>query len=348
MIITARALAERLRGDLEGDGDVQITNVACISRASASDVTFAESATSCTEAYASAAGVVLVQRGAPTSAKTLIRVENCREAFALAMAIFHVPKQYVAGIDPSARISPCVQLGTDIHIGANVVIGEGVSVGDRTVISANCVIGEGTSLGADCLLYPNVTIYSQSKIGARVIVHSGTVVGSDGFGYARGATGIVEVPQVGDTIIEDDVELGANVTVDRATMNSTIIGRGTKIDNQVQIGHNVIIGKYCLIAGQVGIAGSVRIGDGVTLAGKVGVVNHVEIGSKAVVGAGSLVTKSVPAGHVVWGLPARPARNAKRENAAIRRLPGLLKSLNSQAHAGTNGHAPSEAAADEA
>lgn len=347
MKITARVLAERLQGTLDGDGDMQITNVASIGQAGASDVTFADSASSCTEAFASAAGVILVRSDAPTTTKTLIRVKNCREAFALAMAIFHVPKSYAAGIAASARVAPDVRLGPGVCIGENVVLGQGAQIGERSVISANCVVGEGVTLGADCLLHANVTIYAQVKLGDRVMVHSGTIIGSDGFGYARGTAGIVKVPQVGDVVIEDDVEIGANVTIDRATMNSTVIGRGTKIDNQVQIGHNVVIGKFCLIAGQVGIAGSVRIGDGVTLAGKVGVVNHVEIGAHAVVGAGSLVTKDVPPGQVVWGFPARPARHAKRETVALRRLPQLLKTLHARLSAeppgAANGAAPADA-----
>ena len=326
-IITAQALAKTLGGSLEGDGNLELTDVAPISAAGPTNVTFAENPRSYAEAYASAAGVVLVSADAPASSKTLIRVENCRDAFARAMLIFHAPRQYPRVIDPSAHIGAGVKLGKDVSIGQNVVLKEGVQVGDRTVILANCVIGEQSMLGENCLLYPHITIYSGVKLGNRVMVHSGTVIGSDGFGYVRTASGIVKIPQIGGVIIEDDVEIGANVSIDRATMISTLIGRGTKIDNQVQIAHNVIIGRNCLIAGQCGIGGSARLGENVTLAGGVAVVDHVEIGANAVVGALSLVTKNVPPGGVVWGMPAQPARKAKRQNAAMRRLPDLLKRL---------------------
>jgi UDP-3-O-[3-hydroxymyristoyl] glucosamine N-acyltransferase len=327
MKINARALARQLGGVVEGNGDVEVSGVASISQAGATDVTFAESVESCAAAFASVAGVILVGPGAPSSVKTLIRVASCREAFAMAMTIFHPPKQYAGGIDPSARIGAGVQLGKDVFLGPNVVLGAGVQVGDRTVILANCVIAEGVSLGEDCLLHPSITLYSNVKVGRRVIMHAGCVIGSDGFGYVRKASGIAKVPQIGGVLIEDDVELGANVTIDRATMNSTVIGRGTKIDNQVQIAHNVQIGRNCLIAGQVGISGSVRVGDSVTLGGQVGVVDQVEIGANVVVGAVSLVTKDVPPGQVVWGIPAQRAMDAKRQNAALRRLPAMLKAL---------------------
>lgn len=337
MKISARALAEQLHGVIEGNGDVEVTNVAPISRAGATDVTFAETPRSCEEAFASAAGVILVRHGAPPSSKTLIRVENCREAFARAMIIFHPPKKYCGGIDPLASVAADVQIGKDAYIGPNVVLGAGVKVGDRTVVLANCVLAEGVSLGDDCLLHPNITLYSNVKLGCRVILHSGTVIGSDGFGYARLPSGIAKIPQIGGVIVEDDVEIGASVTIDRATMNSTVIGAGTKIDNQVQIAHNVVIGRNCLIAGMTGIGGSARLGDCVTLAGGVSVVDHVEIGANALVGADSLVTKDVPAGEAVWGTPARRARDAKRESVALRRLPGLLKSLRLRDRAGING-----------
>ncbi len=327
LIMPARLLAEKLRGTLEGDGDLRVAGVSAIPGARATDLTFAENAQSYESAYASAAGVVLVQQCAPTSTKTLIRVKNSREAFVIAMGIFHPPKRHAAKIHPSAHIAPGVKLGQDVCIGENVVLSAGVVVGDRSAILAHCTVGEGTVLGEDCVLHPRVTVYDQARLGSRVIVHSGTVIGSDGFGYVRKPSGIVKIPQIGNVIIGDDVEIGANVTIDRAMLDSTIIGSGTKIDNQVQIAHNVIIGKNCLIAGLCGISGSSRLGDGVTLAGGAGVVDHVEIGANAVVGAVSLVTKNIAPGQVVWGTPARPARVARREAVAVRRLPGLLKKL---------------------
>jgi len=332
MKIIARILAERLHGSIEGDGNVELTGVACIARACATDVTFADSAQSCLEAFASPAGVVLVPHSAPASARTLIRVENSREAFAVTMTIFHAPQLYSAGIDPSARIAKNAHLGEGVFIGPNVVVGAGASIGDNTVILANCVLAEGVTVGADCVLHANTSYYSNVRLGSRVIVHSGTVIGSDGFGYARRPTGIVKMPQIGGVIIGDDVEIGANVSIDRATMNSTIIGSGTKIDNQVQIAHNVVIGRNCLIAGQTGIGGSTRIGDNVTLGGAVAVVDHVEIGENAMVGALSLVTKNVPAGTSVWGIPAQAGMAAKRQNAALRRLPEALKKMRSLAN----------------
>ncbi len=331
--MTAQLLAERLQGAVEGDGELHVTGVAAIRGAGATEMTFAENARGYDAAYASAAGVILVQQCAPPSSKTLIRVANSREAFAIAMGIFHPPKRAVPGIHSSAHIAAGVMLGQGVTIGEGAVVGVGAVVGDRSAVLAHCTLGEGSVVGDDCVLHPHVTIYDQMRLGARVIVHSGTVIGSDGFGYVRKPSGLIKIPQVGNVVVGDDVEIGANVTIDRATLDSTVIGSGTKIDNQVQSAHHVIIGANCLIAGLCGIGGSSRLGDRVTLAGGVAVVDHVEIGANAVVGAMSLVTKNVASGQVVWGTPARPAREARRETVAIRRLPELLIQMRSPSDA---------------
>ena len=247
MRITARALAAHVQGEVEGDGDIELAGVAAISNAGIQDLTFAESPDSVALASTSAAGAVLVNRNAPQSSKTLIRVRNCREAFAMAMMLFHPPETYPAAIAPSAHLGEQVQLGADVFIGPNVVVGRAAQIGARTAILANCVIGDGVIVGDNCVLHPNVTVYPRVRIGARVIIHSGTVIGSDGFGYLRHKGATIKMPQIGGVLIEDDVEIGSNVSIDRATLNATVIGRGTKLDNQVQVAHNVIIGQDCLI-----------------------------------------------------------------------------------------------------
>ena len=327
MHIKVHDLAARLGGQVEGDGNLQLTGLAPIPRAQASDVTFAENPKHCAAAEGCAAAAVIVPLNAPASRKTLIRVKNPRAAFARALAVFHPPRQYPAQIHPTAQLGRNAQLGEGVFVGEYVVLRDNVAVGNRTVIEAHSVVGEGSSLGNDCLLYPNVTIYHGIRIGNRVIIHAGSVIGSDGFGYVQDGAERLKIPQVGDVVIEDDVEIGANVTIDRATMDSTIIRRGTKIDNLVQIAHNVTLGQNCTIISQVGIAGSVQIGDNVTLAGQVGIADHLKIGSNSVVGAQSGVAEDVPPNSVMFGTPAQPMMQTKRQIIALRKLPGLLRKL---------------------
>jgi UDP-3-O-[3-hydroxymyristoyl] glucosamine N-acyltransferase len=325
MVIKVHDLAARLGGQVEGDDHLEVTGLAPIARAQASDVTFAENPKHCAAAEGCAATVVIVPLNAPASRKTLIRVKNPRAAFALALGIFHPPRPYPAQIHPTAQLGRNVLLGEGVFVGEYAVLRDSVAIGRRTVIEAHCVIGEGSRLGDNCRLYPNVTIYHDIRIADRVVVHAGSVIGSDGFGYVQDGAERLKIPQVGDVVIEDDVEIGANVTIDRATMDSTIIRRGTKIDNLVQIAHNVTLGQNCTIISQVGIAGSVQIGDNVTLAGQVGIADHLKVGSNSVVGAQSGVAEDVPPNSIMFGTPAQPMMQTKRQIIALRKLPELLR-----------------------
>jgi len=224
-------------------------------------------------------------------------------------------------------IAPGVTVPPDAFIGPHVVIEADAAIGARAVIHAGCFVGARAKLGDEVLLYPRVTIREECALGNRVIVHSGTVIGSDGFGFVRDGDMYRKLPQVGTVEVGDDVEIGANVTIDRATTGTTRIGAGSKIDNLVQIAHNVQIGRNCIIVAQVGISGSTVLGDDVTLAGQVGVVGHIEIGNGAVVGAQSGVSKSVKPGERMFGCPAMPLRQAKRIEASIRNLPELIQTV---------------------
>ena len=232
-----------------------------------------------------------------------------------------------AGVHPTAVLGKNVALGQGVSIQAHAVLGDEVAIGRDTIVGAGVAIGDGVAIGAGCAIDPNVVIYRQTQIGDRVHICSGTVIGGDGFGYVLHNGAYVKVPQVGNVVIEDDVEIGCNVCVDRATIGSTIIRQGTKIDNLMQIAHNDRIGKHVVMAGQVGLSGSVTIGDYTVMGGKAGVVDHVTIGERAQVGAASVVTKSVGAGEAVWGFPARPLRSVKHQLAAVARLPALVKLL---------------------
>ena len=327
MSITVQDLAARIGGKVEGDANLSLSGVAPIPRAQATDVTFAESPKHSAAAEGCAAAAIIVPLGATVSRKTLIRVKNPRAAFARTLAIFNPPRAYPAQVHPTAQLGRNVHLGEGVFIGEFAVLRDNVTIGDRTVIEAHCVIGEGSRLGDDCLLYPNVTIYHNIRIGNRVGIHAGSVIGSDGFGYVQDGVERLKIPQTGNVIIEDDVEIGANVTIDRATMDSTIIRRWTKIDNLVQIAHNVTVGQNCIIISQAGVAGSVEIGDNVTLAGQAGIADHLKIGANSVVAAQSGVSEDLPPGSIVFGTPAQPAMQTKRQIIALRRLPELLRKL---------------------
>ncbi len=318
-------LAEQIGGVLAGDGEVDVHGVSPVDDVKPGHVTLAENEQYFAKAEASAAAAIVVSIDVPASRKPLIRVKRTTLALAKMLAIFHPAARPAPGTHPTAVIGRGVTLGKEVHVGANAVVKDGAAIGDRSVVDAGAVIGEGVVIGADCFVHSNATLYHDIALGNRVIVHSGTVVGSDGFGYVQDGRTRVKIPQVGTVVIEDDVEIGANVAIDRSTLGATVIRRGTKIDNLVQIAHNVVIGEDTVVCGLVGISGSVTIGDNVTIAGQVGMADHISIGSNATIGAQSGVTKDLEGGQYYLGSPAVPIGHASRQYAVWANLPELSR-----------------------
>ncbi len=327
MRLSARDIARLVDGQLAGNPDEIVTGVAGIKEARAGDITFVAHPRYLSAVKTTRASVILVSPG--TEAKTtatLIRVANPSVAFV--KVVEHTAPPPVAlppGVHPSASVAGTAKLGKDVRIEAFTVIEENVVVSDRVIIGAGSYIGHECRLGADCRLYPRVTLRERTVLGDRVILHSGVIIGADGFGYHTIEGRHEKIPQVGAVEIGADVEIGANTTIDRGRFGNTRIGRGTKIDNLVQIGHNCMIGEDCIICGLVGMAGTTIVGDHVTLAGQVGVAGHLTIGDNAVVMAQAGVVQDVPAGAMLWGTPAIPHTQFKRAHVAMQRLPELVK-----------------------
>lgn len=324
MAFTAAEIAKVLGGEVIGDGTVQLTGFAPADSARAGDLTFAENEAYFARAEASAASAILVEGAFTSAGKVLIRVPNARVAFAKVLPLFFPEKTFAAGIDPTAIVAASAQIDPTAHIGPYCVVGENAKIGARCVLQGFDWVGEGSQLADEVNLFPHVTIYPGSKLGRRVRIHSGTVIGSDGFGYVLDEGAHRKVPQIGNVIIGDDVEIGANVTIDRGALGPTTIGRGTKIDNLVQIAHNVSIGEHCLIVAQAGIAGSTKLGNYCILAGQVGLAGHLKIGNNVTIAAQSGVMRDIPDGQKVFGYPAVPDRDAKRQIVAMQQLPELL------------------------
>jgi UDP-3-O-[3-hydroxymyristoyl] glucosamine N-acyltransferase len=327
MSYTAAQLAEKLQGHVIGDGSVQLTGLAPADRARAGELTFAENAVYFAAAEQSKAAAILVAEPFVSASKVLIRVANARVALARVLPLFFPPEEHPHGIHPSAVIAGSAQVDPTAHIGPNCVVGARVRLGARSVLMGGNNLRADCQLGEDVCLFPNVVLYRQTQLGHRVTIHSGTVIGSDGFGYVLDEGRHRKVLQLGNVIIHDDVEIGANTAIDRGTLGPTVIGEGTKIDNLVHIAHNVIIGRHCMIMGQVGFAGSTRLGDYVVIASQSGIANHLKLGNQAVVGAKSGVMRDVPDGGRVLGIPAAPDKQAKRQMIAMQQLPELLRRM---------------------
>ncbi len=325
MPLTTGDIAAHLGGQVLGDTSLVLTGFAQADKAKAGDLTFAENDTYLQRAEQSAASAILVDGNVKPGPKTLIRVPSARIAFARVLPLFFPEPSFPPGVHSSAVVAASAEVDPTASIGPFCAIGERVKIGARCVLHGGNHIGAGAVIGDDTQLFPNVVVYPRTQIGQRVRLHAGCVIGSDGFGYVFDNGVHRKVPQVGQVIIHDDVELGANVTVDCGALGPTIIGRGTKIDNLVQVAHNVTIGEHCLVIAQVGIAGSTKVGSYVTLAGQVGLAGHLKIGDRVVVGAQSGVMHDIPDGEHWLGAPAQTDRKAKRIILAMQQLPELLR-----------------------
>jgi UDP-3-O-[3-hydroxymyristoyl] glucosamine N-acyltransferase len=324
--ITLAELAAELGGVVVGDGSTLVRGVAGIREAQPGDITFIANSRYDGYLAETRASAVICARGPREALVPLLQVDNPYLAFQQVVKRLR-PELYtpLAGVHPTAVVSPAASVGEGASIGAHCVVEDGVRIGARTVLMPGCYVGVQASIGDDCLLYPHVTVREECLVGSRCILHPGVVIGADGFGFAFDSGRYHKVPQVGNVVVGDDVEIGANTTIDRATTNSTRIGDGSKIDNLVQIGHNVVTGRHCIIVAHVGISGSTELEDYVTLGGQAGVIGHVKIGRGAQVGGQSGVTKSIPANAKVFGSPALSLNVFKRINAYLQRLPQLFE-----------------------
>jgi UDP-3-O-[3-hydroxymyristoyl] glucosamine N-acyltransferase len=321
-------LAEQVQGVVRGDPELSIAAVGGIEDVPAGGLTFAEDARRLQDALASPAAAILTKPNLPIPpdlGKSFLLHATPRLAWAKILALYSPFQTPEPGVHPTVVMGNDCELGDEVSLMPYVTLGSRVKIGHRVKVYPFCYIGDDTEIGDDCVLYPRVTIMPRVQIGKRVIIHSGAVIGGDGYGYVQHEGAHHKIPQIGRVVIEDDVEIGCNTTIDRATTGETRIGKGTKIDNLVQIAHNVQVGEHCLLVSQVGIAGSSTLGHHVILAGQVGVKDHVHLGDNVVVGAQGGVSKNLPANGVYWGTPAIPHREWLQVLAYLYKLPELAK-----------------------
>jgi len=318
--VSVAELAAFVNGQHSGDGSRAILGVASLTQAKSDQLSFLSNRKYAADLAATKAGAILVPKNLEGDDERWIRVDDPYFAIARVMTKWFGARPMPKGISAQASIAPSAKLGANVAVGPFTTIGENVVIGDNTTIFQNVSIEAGSIVGNDCIVYPSVVIYDGTRIGRRCIIHAGVVIGSDGYGFAMHDGKHHKIPQIGIVRIEDDVEIGAGTTIDRAALGETVIGEGTKIDNLVQIGHNVKIGKHCLLVSQVGIAGSTELGDHVFVAGQSGFSGHLKIGNRVQVAAKSAVLEDVPDDTKVMGSPAMPFTEFARRQAALKKL----------------------------
>jgi len=330
MVFTAQQIADFLKGEIVGNPDIQVSDFAKIEEGKAGTLTFLANPKYEEYIYTTQADIVLVNDDfTPTTEikPTLIKVPNAYAALAQLLQLADQAKGRKSGIEPMTQIAESAQLGESVYIGSFAYISSNVVIGNNTQIYPQTFIGENVTIGENTILYPGVKIYAGCKIGSNCILHAGAVIGSDGFGFAPEGEAYKKIPQLGNVIIEDFVEIGANTTIDCATMGSTIIRQGVKLDNLIQIAHNVEVGANTVMASQCGIAGSTKIGKNCMFGGQVGLGGHITIGDKTQIGAQSGVANSIAGGQVLLGTPAQNARDCARSYAVVRNLPDLQRTV---------------------
>lgn len=330
MDFTAKQIAEFLGGTVDGDANASVNTFAKIEEGVPGALSFLSNAKYAPYLYTTKSSIVLVNKDLkpeqPVSA-TLVRVDNAYESIAKLMTLYSSMKPGRSGISSLASVSDKATIGKNVYIGPFSVIEDGAVIGDNTQIYPHVTVGEGASVGTDCILYPHVTIYYGCKVGNRCILHAGSVLGADGFGFAPTPSGYNKIPQIGIVELEDDVEIGANTCIDRSTMGHTLIRKGVKLDNLVQIGHNVELGENTVISAQTGVAGSAKIGSWCMIGGQCGIAGHISLGNRINIGAQTGVMGNTEDGQTIMGYPAMPYRNFLRSSVIYRNLPDLEKTV---------------------
>ena len=330
MEFTAKQIAELIGGRVEGDENAAVSTFAKIEEGKKGAISFLSNPKYTHFVYDTESSVVLVNDDLELGAgvkPTLIRVKNAYEAVAKLLQLYASMQPKKTGIDPLAFVSSKAQVGKDVYIGAFACIGDGAVIGDGTQVYPHAVIGDGVKIGEECLIYPNVTIYQGCRLGNRVTIHAGSVIGADGFGFAPNVEGYEKIPQIGIVIIEDDVEIGANTCIDRSTMGQTVIHKGVKLDNLIQVAHNCEIGENTVMSAQVGIAGSTKVGAWCMFGGQVGLAGHITVGDHVNLGAQSGVPSSLKANQTLIGTPPMEPTPFFKSQAIFRRLPDMYKEL---------------------
>ncbi|MCX6133818.1 MAG: UDP-3-O-(3-hydroxymyristoyl)glucosamine N-acyltransferase [Ignavibacteriales bacterium] len=333
--MTTREIATIVRGEISGDEGAEILRVAKIEESGPGDLTFLANPKYLKHVAGTKASAILVSASFDTTqadvpkSLTVIKVPDPYVAFLQVLKLITpIPDPFSKGVHATASVAASAAIGTNVSLGAHASIGEHASIGSGTKIAPCCVIGNGVTIGENCLIYPHVTLYHGCRVGKNVIIQAGTVIGSDGFGFAPKPDGTYEkIPQLGIVVLEDDVEVGANCTIDRATLGQTVLKRGVKLDNMVHIAHNVVVGEDTVIAAQTGISGSTKVGKNVIIAGQVGIVGHIEIADRTVLMAKTGVSKSTEPGVTYWSTPAKEHKRALKIEAVLRSLPELAKDV---------------------